>query len=185
MNTATSPISAHFKAFEQVIHHIIFGKINQPKVNDNGEYPIRNGLMDFVPKGLSLLEMKFIYDSYTPIFGSVIDAFLNDVTKPAGTTVGKSYDKHPSEGSFDLFTADALYYSDLIRFKKINEGKSLQIQYMNKAENCIDILSFHVVHFLDLVSFIPQNKKTLSDKEYELILNHYQELLQEQKVTFE
>ncbi|MGO4708638.1 hypothetical protein AB4Y90_05860 [Chryseobacterium sp. 2TAF14] len=185
METETSTArSASYEGFVKVMNHLLFGHLESPSFNKNHDYPLNSDLVKFIPKNANAQKMNLDWEFYTNTFEGFITDFLIDCTTKDENEGNRPYSNHPAAKNLDAMVNDKIYHNDLIRYEKNDDGQSLSILYVNAEENCVEYLSYHTLHFLEIVKFIRYGQKTINYLEYQKILDHYNTKILKQRVEF-
>lgn len=185
METETSLVrTASYEGFVKVMNHLLFGHLESPSFIENYAYPLNSDLIRFIPKNSNAQKMNWDFEFYHRTFEGFITDFLIDCANEDNNAGNRPYRNHPAVKHLEKLVNNKIYHSDLIRYEKKDEGQSLSIMFINAEENCAEYLTYHTLHFLEIVKFIRYDQKTINDLEYQKILDHYNTLILKQRIEF-
>lgn len=185
METENSNVrSASYEGFIKVINHLLFGTLDTPSFKDDEQILLNTELINFIPKKASAEKMNLMFEFYSDIFEDFTDKFLRDCENVDNSKENRSYSNHPAAKNMDLLLRGAVYHTDLIRYEKKDNGQALSILFVNTEDNKVEYLTYHTLHFVEIVKFIKYKQKSISSEDYERILNHYNSIILKQYIGF-
>lgn len=185
METKTPTVrTASYQGFVKVMNHLLFGKLENPIFNGDDLPPLNPDLIKFIPKNADAQKMNWAFEFYYENFEWFITNFLNDCIREDKNEGKRLYNNHQFAKNLEALVNNTIYHTDLIRYEKIDNGQALSILYVNAEENCVEYLTYHTLHFLEIVKFIKYKQKSITKEEYDKILDHYNTLILKQKIEF-
>lgn len=185
METGKSTVrTASYEGFVKVMNHLLFGHLESPSFNEKYGYPLNSDLIRFIPKNANAQKMNWDFEFYYSVFDGFITDFLIDCANDDNNENNRPYRDHPAVKNLEALVKNKIYHTDLIRYEKKDDGQSLSILFVNAEEDCVEYLTYHTLHFLEIIKFIQYGQKTIDYDEYQKILSHYYNLVLRQRIEF-